>query len=101
MDIATIQKRKFLYNIYKLFYSEGTQRYHTQGVNSNDTEIVKLFSNYFSVNKLGRPIDINYSLLQSLNITDVDVLNELMASSLLNLEVLYDCLGENNNQMFK
>ena len=47
MDIATIQKRKFLYNIYKLFYSEGPQRYHTQDVNfnSNDTEIVKLFSN--------------------------------------------------------
>ena len=103
MDIATIQKRKFLYNIYKLFYSEGPQRYHTQDVNfnSNDTEIVKLFSNYFSVNKLGRPIDINYSLLQSINTTDVDVLNDLMASSLLNLEVLYDCLGENNNEMFK
>ena len=93
MDIATIQKRKFLYNTYKLLYSQGTQ--------PKEAEIIKLFSNYFSVNKLGKPLDINYSLLQSIDITDVDVLNDLMASSLLNLEVLYDCLGENNNEMFK
>jgi len=93
MDIASIQKRKFLNNIYKLLYSNGVQ--------PKENDILKLFNNYFSVNKLGKPIDINYSLLQNTDLTNVDILNELMANSLLNLEVLYDCVSENNNGLFK
>ena len=93
MDIQTIQKRKFLNNIYKLLYSSGNQ--------PKENEILKLFNNYFSVNKLGKPLEISYSQIQAEDTTDVNMLNELMANSLLNLEILYECMTENNNELLK
>lgn len=92
MNISTVQKRKFLNNIYKLYYSSGKR--------PTEQDIRSEFNKYFNLNKLGQPISIDYSLLQSINVTDVDVLNELMANTLLNLEVLYDCILENNQESF-
>lgn len=93
MNISTIQKRKFLNNIYKLYYSSGTK--------PSEQDVRNIFNKYFSINKLGQPLEVNYSLLQSIDVTDVDVLNELMANTLLNLEILYDCVLENNQQAFE
>jgi|694.fasta_scaffold06622_5 hypothetical protein len=92
MDISTIQKRKFLNNIYKILYSKGTK--------PSEQEVRREFAKYFSVFKPGIPIPVNYSLLDSFNTTNVDVLNELMINSIFNIEILYDAVHENNEQMF-
>lgn len=92
MNISTIQKRKLLNNIYKLYYSSGTKP--TEG------EIRNIFNQYFYVNKIGVPLNVDYGLLQSVNITDVNILNELMGNSLFNLEVLYESIIENNQELF-
>lgn len=92
MNIATIQKRKFLNNIYKLLYSSGKT--------PTEQEVRRIFSAYFSVNEFGLPANVNYSLLQNVNVTDVDIINDAMATTLLNMEVLNDCILENNEQLF-
>ena len=55
MNIATIQKRKFLNNIYKLFYSSGNR--------PSEEEIRKIFNTYFSSNKLGLPVSVDYNAI--------------------------------------
>jgi len=92
MNIATIQKRKLLNNIYKLYYSSGTKP--TEG------EIRNIFNQYFFFNKLGSPLSVDYTLLQSISLTDVNIINELMANSIFNLEVLYESIIENNEELF-
>jgi len=92
MDISTVQKRKFLKNLNKLYYSKGTK--------PSPQEIRSAFDSYFSVNKFGQPIDVPYDLLESIDRLDPFVMNELMANSLLNLEVLFDCIYENNVEIF-
>lgn len=92
MDISTIQKRKFLNNIYKILYSKGTK--------PSEQEVRREFAKYFSVFKPGIPVPVNYSLLDAYDVTNVDVLNELMINSIFNVEVLYDAVYENNQQMF-
>lgn len=92
MNIATIQKRKFLNNIYKLLYSSGKT--------PTEQEVRRIFSAYFSVNEFGLPANVNYSLLQNVNVTDVDIINDAMATTLLNMEVLNDCILENNEELF-
>lgn len=92
MDIATIQKRKFLNNIYRLMYSKGTK--------PSEQEVRKEFAKYFSANRPGSPVRLDYNRISLSNTTDVDVLNELMITGLLNLEVLYDSVFENNEQLF-
>lgn len=92
MDISTVQKRKFLNNLYKLYYSEGSK--------PSEQDVREDFNRYFSTYNFGSPVNVDYNILQRVNITDPDALNELMANTLLNLEVLYDCVFENNNEMF-
>ena len=92
MDISTIQKRKFLNNLYKLYYSEGSK--------PSEQEVRADFNRYFSKYRFGLPVDVDYDLLLRKNIINPDDLNELMANTLLNLEVLYDCVFENNNELF-
>lgn len=92
MDIASIQKRKFLNNIYKLMYSSGKKPI--------ENEIRKIFTKYFSFNQPGKPINIEYYNLENFNQTNVDVINELFANSIFNIEVLYDAIFENNQELF-
>lgn len=92
MNISTIQKRKFLLNLYKILYSKG--------VKPSEIEVRKEFNKYFSINSLGFPVNVPFDFLQRQNNVDPDILNELMANSLLNLEVIYDCVSENNNELF-
>lgn len=91
IDIPSIQKRKFLNNVYRALYAKGTQ--------PNDQDVRRLFSSYFSQNVLGSPVNVNFTELDQENVIDVDILNQLMANTLLNLEVLYDLVWENNNQI--
>lgn len=91
MDIATVQKRKFLNNIYKLLYAKGEK--------PSEQEVRKAFAEYFSTNRPGLPVRIDYNRLSSVDLTDVDVLNELMVGNLFNLEVLYEAVFENNQQI--
>jgi hypothetical protein len=92
VNISTIQKRKFLLNIYKILYSRG--------VKPSEIEVRKEFNRYFSTNTLGFPINVPFDFLQREDNVDPDILNELMANSLLNLEVAYECVAENNNELF-
>ena len=91
MNIATIQKRKFLNNIYKLFYSSGNK--------PSEEEVRKIFNRYFSSNKIGVPISVDYNDLNMSNVIHHSDLNELMINSLFNLEILYECVNENNYEM--
>ena len=92
MNISSIQKRKFLGNIYKILYSQGKK--------PSELEIKKVFGEYFSVYKFGNPISLDYTKLDIVAKTDVNLINELMANTLLNVEVLYDCVNENNQEIF-
>lgn len=92
MNISTVQKRKFLLNLYKILYSKG--------VKPSEIEVRKEFNRYFSTHRLGFPVDVPFDFLDRENNVDPDILNELMANSLLNLEVLYDCVADNNNELF-
>jgi len=53
MNISMVQKTRFLENIYKLYYSNG--------IKPTDHQIKKAFSDYFSVNKPGFPLRLNYN----------------------------------------
>lgn len=92
MDIASIQKRKFLNNVYKLMYSSGKKPI--------ESEVRKVFSRYFSFNELGKPVNVEYYGLENFNKIDHNILNELMANSLFNMEIMYDALFENNQELF-
>ena len=91
MNIATIQKRKFLNNIYKLFYSSGNR--------PSEEEIRKIFNTYFSTNKLGLPVSVDYNAISLSDFINHSDLNELMINSLFNLEILYECINENNYEL--
>jgi hypothetical protein len=92
MNISTIQKKRFLNNIYKILYSSGSKV---------DESLVKsVFNEYFSINKPGFPIDVNYNILRSTSKTDVDLLNQIMVNTVFNVDVLYEAILENNEKLF-
>lgn len=92
MNIATIQKRRFLNNIYRLFYSSGTK--------PDERQVRASFNEYFSINSAGFPIKVDYELLRSSSKTDVDLLNQIMANTVFNVDVLYETILENNEELF-
>jgi hypothetical protein len=91
MNISNIQKKRFLDNLYKKYYSNGSI--------PTRQEILKDFNNYFSVNQAGFPIKVEYDSLRLSSKTDVDLLNRIMAYSLYNVDILYDSVFENNEQL--
>jgi len=92
MNISTTQKRRFLNNIYKLIYSSGQK--------PSEQEVRKAFNEYFSVNQPGYPIKVDYDLLRTSNKTDVDLLNQIMANTIYNVDILYDTILDNNEELF-
>jgi len=92
MNISTVQKRRFLNNIYKLVYSSGQK--------PSEQEVRKSFNEYFSVNQPGYPIRVDYDLLRTSNKTDVDLLNQIMANTIYNVDILYDTILDNNEELF-
>ena len=91
MNISTIQKKRFLDNLYKRYYCNGT-------IHSKQ-DILKEFNTYFTINKPGFPIKVDHDLLRSINTIDVDVINSIMVNSVFNLDIVYDSLFENNEQL--
>lgn len=91
MNISTIQKKRFLDNLYKRYYSNGTM--------PSRQDILKEFNTYFTVNKPGFPIRVDHDLLRAINVIDVDIINSLMVNSAFNLDIVYDALFENNEQL--
>jgi len=92
MNISTVQKRRLLEHIYKSFYSSG--------VKPTDQQIKKAFSDWFTTNKPGFPVGIDYVALQSSRATSADLLNEIMINNLYNIDILYDTILENNDELF-
>ena len=92
MNISTTQKRRFLNNIYKLIYSSGQK--------PSEQDVRKAFNEYFSVNQPGYPIKVDYDLLRASSKTDVDLLNQIMANTIYNVDILYDTILDNNEELF-
>lgn len=91
MNISTIQKKRFLDNLYKRYYSNGTI--------PSRQDILREFNTYFTVNKPGFPIKVDHDTLRSTNIIDVDVINSIMTNSVFNIDIVYDALFENNEEL--
>jgi hypothetical protein len=101
VTISSIQKRKFLNNLYQLLYSSGVTESETAIRQPKEEDVKKEFDAYFSVNRLGTPLNIDLNLLRNTTTTDPDLMNFLLARSLLNMEVLYDSSYENNEDLMK
>lgn len=101
MTISSIQKRKFLQNLYQLLYSNGTSGPDKVIQQPSEEEVLREFDRYFSVNRIGSPLSIDLNLLRNSEITDPDIINMMMARSLFNIEVLYDSIYENNEDLMK
>jgi len=91
VNISTLQKKRFLDNLYKRYYSNGTI--------PSKQEVLREFNAYFTINKPGFPIRVDHDLLRSINTVDVDVINSIMANAAFNLDIVYDSLFENNEQL--
>jgi hypothetical protein len=59
-----------------------------------------MYNQYFSFNELGEPVKLDINRLQASNLLDHHTINEMMINTILNLEVLYDCVMESNNEIF-
>ena len=99
MTISKIQKKKFLDNIYKLMYSTGTSTTDRVVRQPTELEVKKEFDKYFSQNRIGVPLSNDINLLRNTETTNPDLMNTFMARSILNLEVLYDSIYENGEDM--
>lgn len=91
MSISNIQKEKFLDVIYKNLYSSGYI--------PKESEILDFFSRYFSNYTISQPLPMQGEIFRQLTGSNVDVLNQRMLHALFNIEVLYDALSENAEEM--
>lgn len=99
MTISSIQKKKFLDNIYRLMYSTGNSETDKLIKQPDELDIKQEFDAYFSNNRIGQPLNNDINLLRNSVYTDPDLMNLFMARSLLNMEVLYDSAHENTEEM--
>lgn len=93
MSIANIQKEKFLDVIYRNLYSSG--------YTPKESEILDFFSKYFSIYQIGSPLPINSEIFRQLFASDADVFNQRMLFTLFNVEVLYDAISENAEEIMR
>lgn len=99
MSISEIQKKKFLDNVYQMIYSNGISSEDKLARQPDEREIKRIFDEYFVENRIGVPLAIDVTSLRNISTTDPDLLNEYMARSLLNMEVLYDSVDESNHKL--
>lgn len=92
MNISVVQKRRFLENIYKLYYSNG--------IKPTSQQVLQAYTDYFSVNQPGFPTRIGYNDLNDSEIINADTINGIMTSALFNIDVLYDTILENSDELF-
>jgi len=86
MSIDNIQKARFLNTIFKMYYALGEQPSY------NDISI--LYGQYFNRNKTGQPVSLDYDDLNASSLIDHEKLNRIMATTLFNVDVLYDSFHE-------
>jgi hypothetical protein len=82
-------------------YSTGVSGTDTVVRQPDEIEVKKEFDAYFSSNRLGLPLANDINLLRNSVYTNADLMNLFMAKSLLNMEVLYDSVHENNEELMK
>lgn len=93
MSISNIQKEKFLDVIYRNLYSSGYI--------PKESEVLDFFSKYFSTYQLGQPLPIGAEIFRQLSASNVDIYNQKMLFTLFNVEVLYDAIHENAEEIMR
>jgi hypothetical protein len=93
MSIANIQKEKFLDVVYRNLYSSGYI--------PKESEMLEFFSKYFSTYQLGQPLPIDAEIFRQLFASDVNIVNQKMLFTLFNIEILYDSLLENSEEIMR
>jgi hypothetical protein len=93
MSIANIQKEKFLNVIYRNLYSSGYI--------PKESEILEFFSQYFSAYQLSQPLPMDPEIFRQVFSSNVDIFNQKMLYALFNVEVIYDSILENSEEIMK
>ena len=91
MSISNIQKEKFLDVIYRNLYSSGYI--------PKESEVLDFFSRYFSSYQIGQPLPLESEIFRQLFSSNADVFNQRMLYALFNMEVLYDAISENAEEI--
>jgi hypothetical protein len=91
MSISNIQKEKFLDVIYRNLYSSGYI--------PKESEVLDFFSRYFSNYQIGQPLPLESEIFRQLFASNVDVVNQRMLHTLFNMEILYDAISENAEEI--
>ena len=93
MSIENIQKARFLNTIFKMYYALGEEPSY------NDISI--LYGQYFDRNRTGQPVSLNYDDLNASNLIDHEKINRIMATTLFNVDVLYDSFHEEVEALYE
>lgn len=101
MTISSIQKRKFLNNLYQLLYSSGVSNLDSAIRQPKEEEVKREYDEYFSVNNFGVPLSIDINNFRNTPVADPELMNFMLSRMLLNAEVLYDSIYENNEDLMK
>jgi len=92
MSIESIQKRRFLETIYKIYYSLGSE--------PSLQEVSLLFGRYFSRFIPGESIPVPFSDLNASSYIDIEKLNRIILHTGFNIDVLYDNYFEEMEKMY-
>lgn len=92
MNIADIQKKRFLDLIYKIYYSLGSA--------PSDNEVSAIYGRYFSRYPSGESAPVPYADLSTNSIIDPDKLNKVMAFMLLNLDNVYEAYYDHVQDLY-
>lgn len=93
MSLANVQKRRFLETIYKIYYSLGSA--------PSNTEVLSIYSRYFSRFNPGQSIPVPYDDLTTQSIINQDDLNRIMVHILFNLDVIYENYYEQIEELYE
>jgi hypothetical protein len=93
MSIQSVQKKRFLDTIYKMYYALGEA--------PSDNEISAIYSRYFSRFQAGNTIPVPYNDISSNQVVDPEKLNRIMVHTLFNVDVLYDVYHEQVEELYE
>ena len=93
MSIQSVQKKRFLDTIYKMYYALGQA--------PSDNEISAIYSRYFSRFQAGNTIPVPYNDISSNQVIDPEKLNRVMVHTLFNVDVLYDAYHEQVEELYE
>lgn len=93
MSIQSVQKKRFLDTIYKMYYALGEA--------PSDNEVSAIYSRYFSRFQAGNTIPVPYNDISSNQVVDPEKLNRIMVHTLFNVDVLYDVYHEQVEELYE